>query len=711
MTSEKTRFSVAAGLAALSMTALLLSASPAAATPLAASPARAVAAAPPFVACSPEEIRATQRWWMFGSRAVVDFGVSGDTVSVALNTMTTDSSEGTTVVTDTAGELQFYSNGLTVWNRDHAVMENGSGLIAAPSATQTVAAFPSLSRPGIYFVVSNGGASESGGVGPLRYSEVDMSLDGGLGAVTSTKNVLLDGGANTATEGMTAVPNADGTGFWVITATGGSVTGNTNMVAHEFDGDGPTGTIVRSPMSTANGNQFGTLNLSSDMTRIVQHLGSSSGGAGQLRLLELDAETGEIDELVTWASPTGAGLGSNAYSADFSPDGRWVYATRIFGGGKLLRYDVETYTTAAELEANVEVIGDIGTFGGQVKRAPDGKMYVASYGATSLGVVNDPDDLDDPDYVAGGLALAVGSTVRFGLPQTATGCPVPLTAPSNLTVASAGYDALDLAWSAPVDDDGDTLVGYRIERSLDGSTWSVVVANTGSTSLTYTDTGLDPATEYSYRVFAVFSGSTSGSSNVAKGTTGSEAPECADDHVDCYPSPVTGHDVVLELDPVCEVQSATSTPASALAATDPAPFDYPVGLLEFVADCGTPGFTTTVTQLYFDTVDDDFVVRKHLPATAEFRTISDAVVLETTVNGRAVLKVSFEVTDGGPLDADGLADGVITDPAGPANSTVGAPRTGAGPTAPAALPWVAIVLGSAMLAAAFVVGRRRLRRS
>lgn len=479
-----------------------------------------VLAAPPLVSCSAEQIRATERWWYFGNRGVVDFGVSGTGATFSTNPQSISMLEGSTVVTDTSGELQFYSNGQTIWNRNNQAMPNGTGLTAAPSATQTVASFPSLSRPGIYFVIHNGGAFETGGSGPLRYSEVDMSLNGGLGDVTpGIKNLLLDGGANTATEGLIAVPNADATGFWVITATGASEVGNHNIVAHEFDGDGPTGTIVRSAMSTPNGNTFATFNISPDMTKLVQHFGNFTGGSGQLRLLDIDAATGVISEIVTWDLASTGSNGTYNYSADFSPDGRYVYATRIFGTGKLFRYDIQTYTTAEDLEANIELIGSIGASGGQVKRAPNGRMYVANYNAAHLSVVNDPNNPTDPDFVQAGITLPAGAVSQFGLPQTVAGCPAPKNAPVNLTATADGSSAIDLAWSEPVDTDGEVLLGYKIDRSTDGVTWSTIVSNTGNTNLTYENTGLSADTLYYYRVFSVYGAFNSDASNIASART------------------------------------------------------------------------------------------------------------------------------------------------------------------------------------------------
>lgn len=624
-----------------------------------------VQAAPPLVACSAEQIRATERWWYFGNRSVINFGVSGSARTLSLNPQNISVLEGSTVVTDTSGELQFYSNGQTIWNKNNQAMPNGSGLLAAPSATQTVASFPSLSRPGVYFVVHNGGAFETGGSGPLRYSEVDMSLDGGLGDVTNgVKNILLDGGANTATEGLIAVPNSDATGFWVITATGANEVSNNNIVAHEFDGDGPTGTIVRTPMSTPNGNTFATFNLSPDRTKLVQHFGNFTSGSGQLRLLDINAESGAMSEIVTWDLPKTGTNGDFNYSADFSPDGRWVYATRIFGGGKLFRYDIQTHTTAQALEDNIELVGNLGTNGGQVKRAPDGKMYVANYNATHLHVVNDPNNVANPDFVQAGVSLPSGATSQFGLPQTVSGCPAPKNAPVNLNVSATSYSSTELSWSGPVDVGGGTLLGYRIDRSPDGNSWTTIADNTESMTTTYQDNGLSPGTTYYYRIYAVYDAIISDSSNTASATTDDEAPDCTEGYVSCFTSAVTGDEVILEVEDSCEITSSGVSDESSNSIIDPANFSYPLGLMNFVLECGAPGDTVTVSQYYFESENSDYVLRKYNPITESYFTVNDYSIEDVTINGEQALKVSFEVTDGGELDIDSVVNGEIVDPAG-----------------------------------------------
>src|SRR5207245_5967634 len=75
------------------------------------------------------------------------------------------------------------------------------------------------------------------------------------------------------------------------------------------------------------------------------------------------------------------------------------------------------------------------------------------------------------------------------------------------------------------DNGGSAITGYKVERSTDGgSTWTTLVANTGSTATTYSDTGLTRGTAYTYRVSAINSAGTGSPSTSASATTLSLAP-------------------------------------------------------------------------------------------------------------------------------------------------------------------------------------------
>ena len=76
-------------------------------------------------------------------------------------------------------------------------------------------------------------------------------------------------------------------------------------------------------------------------------------------------------------------------------------------------------------------------------------------------------------------------------------------APTGLMAAAMGETQIVLSWTAPTHDGGADISGYRIEWSDDDDgPWTVLVADTGSTSTSYTDT-VTAGTSRWYRVFAI----------------------------------------------------------------------------------------------------------------------------------------------------------------------------------------------------------------
>ncbi len=98
--------------------------------------------------------------------------------------------------------------------------------------------------------------------------------------------------------------------------------------------------------------------------------------------------------------------------------------------------------------------------------------------------------------------------------------PEPPADPSNLTATSAGDAAIDMTWS----DNSNNEDGFRVERRLGQSGSFSAVANLGANVTSHTDTGLDPATEYCYRVFAHNSVGDSNPSNIDCATTDATPP-------------------------------------------------------------------------------------------------------------------------------------------------------------------------------------------
>ena len=116
----------------------------------------------------------------------------------------------------------------------------------------------------------------------------------------------------------------------------------------------------------------------------------------------------------------------------------------------------------------------------------------------------------------------VGGHGRQGAVHRRPGSPGPGQAhrPERHPV---GSDRINLSWTAPAMDGGSAITGYRIEVSTDGATWTDLVADTGSTTTTYSHTGLSVGDTRHYRISAINVNGTGPASDTAMATIASTA--------------------------------------------------------------------------------------------------------------------------------------------------------------------------------------------
>lgn len=96
-----------------------------------------------------------------------------------------------------------------------------------------------------------------------------------------------------------------------------------------------------------------------------------------------------------------------------------------------------------------------------------------------------------------------------------TGRVRPPAAPTLLSATAINDARIDLAWT----DNASNEDGFKIERSPDGVGSWVEITTVGADVVTYSNTGLDPSTQYFYRVRAYKGGANSAYSNVDDATT------------------------------------------------------------------------------------------------------------------------------------------------------------------------------------------------
>jgi gliding motility-associated-like protein len=336
--------------------------------------------------------------WYFGYYAGLDFN-SGS--PVVLNDSKMFTYEGCATISNASGQLLFYTDGITVWNKNHQVMPNGTGLMGHSSSTQSAIVIPKPGNPSIYYIFTVTELAKSDG---LRYSEVDMSLNGGLGDVTSNKNILL---FTPTCEKLTAVKSSNGDAFWVVS----HAFEDDRFLAYKISATGVnlspvisnTGATIIASNTQLKDETIGYLKFSPDGTKLI-----SCNTNINVELFDFDAATGVI------SNPKIVKLKEENYGVEFSPSGKIAYVS--VGNNRssaLYQYDltaVDIASTQIAVLSNIEW-NQIAA----LQIAIDGKIYVSGI-AGKLSVINNPDVL--------GLGCNVQyNTISFGTAKSLLGLP------------------------------------------------------------------------------------------------------------------------------------------------------------------------------------------------------------------------------------------------------------------------------------------------
>ncbi len=167
--------------------------------------------------------------WYFGVKASLNFSTG-----VPVNQPSPMSGfEACASISDSIGSLLFFSNGISIWDRNGTKMPHGDSLeIAAQqdepyygsSVTQGVIILPMPGAPDKYYVFYLARAVDFYNENTLMYSVVDMSLNSGNGdVIDGMKNIPYEPSGKYLWEKMTAVKHANGKDWWLITISGKTV--------------------------------------------------------------------------------------------------------------------------------------------------------------------------------------------------------------------------------------------------------------------------------------------------------------------------------------------------------------------------------------------------------------------------------------------------------------------------------------------------------
>jgi len=364
--------------------------------------------------------------WYFGENAGLDFN-SG--MPLPLNNSTHTISEGCATISDSNGNLLFYTDGTKVWNKNHQIMPNGNGLLGNTSSTQSAIIVPHPGNPDKYFIfttMSNYHFSYNEG---FNYSVVDMALDSGNGDIMlGSKNTEL---LSISDEKLTAIKKSDSE-YWVL------VRYNDKVYSYLIDPTGismnPVVTVIEPTIKGAENldgynSCIGSMKFSPDGSKLAMAFFDfvyDQTYPGALYVYDFNLSTGVV------SNPIHVSDYIDPYGVEFSPNSSKLYLTTGFGtyrqnpnGGILYQFDLESNNIAQSEKIISKLLPDY--YYGALQLGPDGRIYTnkvyvdrftgISTGTEYLSIIENPNDLSSNVIFRSDYLFLNGAKCNYGLPQ------------------------------------------------------------------------------------------------------------------------------------------------------------------------------------------------------------------------------------------------------------------------------------------------------
>lgn len=394
--------------------------------------------------------------WYFGNGTGLNF-LAVPPSTLAGSAMSTP--EGCASIGDASGNLLFYTNGVTLWDRNHSIMANGTGLLGHNSTSQSSLILPLPGSTTLYYVFTNIG-NNIFNTPNLHYSIVDISLSAGNGSVT-TKNVMLS--ADPQTEMLTATRHCNGVDWWIVS----HLRSSNVFVSFLLTSAGITGNSVLSFAGPSLLSGFSQMKLSPNGRKLAMNVG------GVVYLGEFDNATGQTYGYNTIQNST---LG---YGCEFSPNGGKLYTSAANG---IYQFNLCAGSLPAILSSSVAVYSQNAAFG-SFQLASNGKIYITyNTFTTSCHVINSPNNAGAACGFSSGVHQFLPASIQAGLPnfpgcyfyQKATPNPFFVSVSSSYGCYGALFDATILSNTCTA-----------VTNSISGYTWDFGDPLTGTNNVSY----------------------------------------------------------------------------------------------------------------------------------------------------------------------------------------------------------------------------------
>jgi len=342
--------------------------------------------------------------WYFGNKAGMDFN-TGNPVALTDGEMNT--SEGVSSISDSLGNMLFYTDGSTIWNKSHQPMANGTFLGGNLSTTQSVLIVPQpCSGDSIYYVFTLGKEVSS-----VLYNVVNINANNGDGAVIVKRKSMQA----LSPEKLAAIQHKNGVDFWIITHGWNSQSYFARLLSRTGISD-PIQTDIGSFHTGSIYDAIGAMRPAHDGSKIAVSLRNTGVGKAMVEILDFDNLTGVFSNPIILEGIT------RPYGLEFSPDNSKLYVT--YSSSFLRQYDLNAGSTAADIMASayqVKQISGVLKDYGQLALGPDNKIYAAIANRDYLSLIDQPNAKGAGCSYVNDAVFLGGKRSKMGLPNLPQG--------------------------------------------------------------------------------------------------------------------------------------------------------------------------------------------------------------------------------------------------------------------------------------------------
>jgi len=347
--------------------------------------------------------------WFFGFNSAITFNTN-DGNPKSLDSSLIYTLEGSSSISDENGNLLFYTDGQTIWNKYHKPINLDNLLYGHQSSTQSSIILNLPNSDNIYYVFTADAGeyykNEDGTYHKHRgfnYSIVEIINNEPV--LTKSNIKLLD----TVSEKFTAIKHYNNNDYWIVAHGFNNNTfykyllTNTGLIKI---GEQSIGQIIGGKWESS----IGFMKFSPD----GKYLAYVSEGNDYIEIFKFDNITGLISEPLIIPTP---GRYFN-YGIEFSLNSNYIYVSE-YKNKTIHRYNLKNYNEN-EIKKSEELLikDNEATFIGAIQLAPDGNIYFARYKSKFLGKIENIDSTDTKVTLNGVyLGNSFDGFSAYGLPN------------------------------------------------------------------------------------------------------------------------------------------------------------------------------------------------------------------------------------------------------------------------------------------------------